>query len=267
MRQFDPSGPFKAVLMALVIAVVAPATGQAGIVAFGSSTPFDFGNVPVNTQAVALIDVAVDAGYSVNSVSFVENSQFGFDFDTCGGGFAGPGDCTIKETFQESSFGLSSLTVSLFECPIVGGFCRGGTLLLSATTVSVFSAHPNPVDFGNVVLGETSSMSIGYTVDAGYRIGAAEFGFVPFSFDFGTCGAIVGFAGPGDCAVQGSFTPNAAGPASGTLTLFECPAGGGVCPGATADVLGVGVNAPEPGTLAMLGMVLAGWLIKRRRKG
>jgi len=52
------------------------------------------------------------------------------------------------------------------------------------------------------------------------------------------------------------------------LTWFECPIGGGLCNGSgpihySLDVVAAAV--PEPGTLALFGLGLAGLAVARRR--
>ena len=140
----------------------------------------------------------------------------------------GAGTCTVNESYTPTATGAATGTTNVFECPIAGGLCIGIPFDVSGTGVSVASASPNPVSFGNVPLNTTVSHAVTITVDAGY---AAELASgtginLPFHFDLGTCGG----AGAGTCTVNESFTPTALGAANGTTTVFECPiAGGPVC--------------------------------------
>ena len=127
----------------------------------------------------------------------------------------------------------------MFECPIAGGLCIGIPFNVTGKGVSVASASPNPVSFGDVPINTTVSQAVKITVDAGY---AAELASgtginLPFHFDLGTCGGT-----GGTCTVNESFTPTALGAASGTTTVFECPIAGGLCIGIPFNVGGTGVS-------------------------
>ena len=70
--------------------------------------------------------ITVDAGYRTQLASGSGiNAPFSFDFDSCGagGGFTGPGTCTVKQRFTPTSATASSGTTNVFECPIAGGTC------------------------------------------------------------------------------------------------------------------------------------------------
>ena len=73
-----------------------------GISNTASPNPVDFGNVPINTTVTRDVTITVDAGYRTEIASGTGiNAPFGFSFDTCGagGGFTGPGTCTVKQRF------------------------------------------------------------------------------------------------------------------------------------------------------------------------
>ena len=141
----------------------------------------------------------------------------------------------------------------MFECPIVGGTCIGIPFTESGTGVSVASAGPNPVSFGNVPINTTVSQR----GDDHRRRRLSDGGRVrvPGStrrsrFDFGTCGTGGGFTGPGTCTVNERYTPTALGASSGTTNVFECPIAGGTCIGIPFSVSGTGVSvasaSPNP---------------------
>jgi hypothetical protein len=108
------------------------------------------------------------------------------------------------------------------------------------TGVITASASPPSVNFGNVPIGTTATQPVTVTADAGYQIDLASGTGInaPFSFAFGTCSS---FTGPGSCTINQSFTPTAAGPASGTSNVFECPVAGGTCLAIPIAVSGDGV--------------------------
>ena len=220
----------------------------AGVLAASANPPsVNFGNVGINTTATQTVTLTIDAGYRASVASGGLNLPFSFDFDACGasGGFAGPGTCTIKESFSPTTAGAASDTLNVFECPVAGGSCIGIPVPLSGTGVTAASANPPSVNFGNVGINATATQSVTLTIDGGYRAEVASGGGLnpPFGFDFSTCGAGGGFTGPGTCTINESFSPTAAGPASGTLTVFECPVAGGSCVGIPVALQGTGIVA------------------------
>ena len=62
----------------------------------------------------------------------------------------------------------------MFECPIGGGTCIGIPFSVSGTGVSVASASPSSLGFGNVPLNTTASLPVTITVDTGYRTEVAS---------------------------------------------------------------------------------------------
>ena len=116
-------------------------------------------------------------------------------------------------------------------------------LLLMTGVAGAASADPSSLDFGSVPLNTTVTQPITITIDAGYQVSAATGSGLntPFAFDFDTCGAGSGFAGPGTCTIKESFTPTAVGAASGTLNIFECPTAGGSCISFPISLQGEGV--------------------------
>ena len=96
--------------------------------ASASPNPVSFGNVPINTTVSAPVTIHVDAGYRTEVASGSGlNAPFAFDFDTCGtgGGFTGPGTCTVTERYTPTAVGPNNGTTNVFECPVVGGTCIG----------------------------------------------------------------------------------------------------------------------------------------------
>ncbi len=222
-------------------------SGTGVSVASASPTSLAFGNVAINTTSTLPVTITVDAGYRTEVASGSGlNAPFAFDFDTCGtgGGFAGPGTCNVKEKFTPSALTASSGTTNVFECPILGGTCIGIPYTSSGTGVSVASASPTSLAFGNVAINTTSTLPVTITVDAGYRTEIASGSGInaPFAFDFDTCGTGGGFAGPGTCSVNEKYTPTSPSPSSGTTNVFECPIAGGTCIAIPYSVSGTGVQ-------------------------
>ena len=221
--------------------------------AAASPTSIDFGNVPINTTVSRDVTITVDAGYRTEIASGTGiNAPFSFAFGTCGagGGFAGPGTCTVTESYRPTALTSSSGTTNVFECPIAGGSCIPIPFTVQGTGISQAAANPTSIDFGNVPINTTVSRDVTITVDAGYRTEIASGTGInaPFSFAFGTCGGGGGFAGPGTCTVTESYRPTALTSSSGTTNVFECPIAGGSCIPIPFTVQGTGISqaAAEP---------------------
>src|SRR4051812_22663871 len=213
--------------------VVSALPGRAEAAGANPST-VAFGTVPINTTVTSDVTITVDAGYRTQLASGSGiNVPFSFDFDACGagGGFAGPGTCTVKQSFRPTSATASSGTTNVFECPVAGGSCIAIPYTVTGTGVTTAKADPASVDFGNVPVNTTVTRDVTITVDAGYATQLASGSGInqPFSFSFNTCGAGGGFTGPGTCTVKQSFSPTTQTTSTGTTNVFECPVAGGSC--------------------------------------
>ena len=209
--------------------------------AAASPASIDFGNVPVNTTASRNIGVTVDAGYRLSLASGSGiSAPFSFAFGACAN-FPGPGSCTVTESYRPTAFSSSSGTLTLSECPVAGGPCLPIDVAVQGAGVSAATATPASIDFGNVPLNTTVKRNISLKPDAGYRISTASGSgtSAPFSFSFGGCN---NFAGPGSCTASESFKPTSLTTSSGTLTVSECPIGGGTCLPINVGVQGTGVK-------------------------
>ena len=77
--------------------------------AFASSAspnPVNFGNVPINTTVSSTVTITVDSGYRTEVASGSGlNAPFAFDFGSfgTGGGFTGPGTCTVSERYTPTA--------------------------------------------------------------------------------------------------------------------------------------------------------------------
>ncbi len=241
------------VLGALVLACALPGRAAA---ASASPSSINYGSVPINLPVSQSVTITVDAGYRTEVASGSGlNAPFSFDFGACGagGGFTGPGTCTISETFTPTSVASFSGTTNVFECPVAGGTCIGIPFSVQGQGVSLASASPGTVNFGNVPINTSVTQNVSITVDRGYRTEVASGSGLnaPFKFDFDTCGAGGGFTGPGTCNVKESFSPTTVGGASGTTNVFECPIIGGTCIGIPFNDQGTGVStaSASPGTV------------------
>ena len=138
MRRFAGAGTLVGVVVALALPGHAAAAGA-------SPSSVNFGNVPINTTVSQAVTITVDAGYRTEIASGSGiNAPFGFDFDTCGagGGFAGPGTCTVTERFTPTSVGSFSGNTTVFECPVAGGSCLPITFSVQGAGISLAAASP-----------------------------------------------------------------------------------------------------------------------------
>jgi len=105
-------------------------------------------------------------------------------------------------------------------------------------------ANPSAVNFGNVPVNTTVTRNVAITIDAGYYIANASGGgtSAPFGFNYGTCGGVGGFTGPGTCTAIASFSPTGFVIVGSTTNILECPVGGGFCGTISYTVQGKGVS-------------------------
>ena len=172
-----------------------------------------FGDVPINTTATRDVSITVDAGYRTQLASGSGiNAPFSFDFDTCGagGGFAGPGTCNVKQRFSPTARRRRRGRRTCSSARSRAAAVSRSPTRVSGTGREPAAASPSSVRFGDVPINTTATRDVSITVDAGYRTQLASGSGInaPFSFDFDTCGAGGGFAGPGTCNVKQRFSPD-----------------------------------------------------------
>jgi hypothetical protein len=232
----------------LLASCAVPGSAQA---AGASPSSVTFANAPLNTTVTRDVTITIDAGYktSVSSGSGL-SAPFSFDFGTCGagGGFVGPGTCTVKQSFKPTALTTASGTTNVFQCPVGGGGCVSISYSVTGAGVSVASASPSPVAFGNAQVDKTVTRDVTITIDAGYKTSVSSGSGLsaPFSFDFGTCGAGGGFVGPGTCTVRQSYKPTTLTASNATTNVYECPTGSGSCIAISYAVTGAGVRDATP---------------------
>src|SRR4029077_244564 len=130
---------------------------------------------PLNTTASKDVAITIDAGYAFSGASGVSalNPPYNFDAGTCGG-FAGPGACSVHESFTPTSVGPASADLTVFECPVHGGTCINIPVHFVGSGVSVAGASPASFDFGSVPLNTTVSKGVVVTIDSGYAFSGAS---------------------------------------------------------------------------------------------
>ncbi len=140
----------------LCIGIPFDVSGTGVSVAAASPSAVDFGQVSLGATKTTPVTITADTGYTVQLASGSGlNPPFSFAIGTCSG-FAGPGHCTVQETFAPTAVGPASGTLNVFECPTAGGTCIGipvsltGSGVLNATTTKIASSQ-NPSKVGQAV--------------------------------------------------------------------------------------------------------------------
>lgn len=102
--------------------VYIPLQGRCGEFASGPST-VKFGGVPLNTTKTKAVGIKIDPGYHLASAAGGGiNAPYTFDFGTCTRA-VGQLSCMGNESFDPTALGTFNTTLTLYECPDVGGRC------------------------------------------------------------------------------------------------------------------------------------------------
>ena len=226
------------------IPIVVPVQGSGISVSAADPSSIDFGGIAVGSVARVNVNVTLDGGYRFAGATGTGTAApFAFESRTCGSGsgFTGPGTCQVRASYAPTLVGPSSGTLNLSECTVAGGTCIPIVVQLQGVGASTAAASPSSVDFGNVNVGGSAKENVRITADGGYLIsGGSGSGVVaPFTLELKTCAS---FTGPGSCNLQETFAPTSAGPATGTLTVTECPVAGGACIPIAVALAGTGVR-------------------------
>jgi hypothetical protein len=174
---------------------------------------------------------------------------------TCGTSLAGGATCTINVVFSPTMTGSVNGTLSITgSVPVSGSpVALSGTGTPPAPTASV---SPNPLAFGNVPVGTTSSakaLTVTNTTGGSVALTGGTFTFgalspQPFSRPAGaaggTCGATLAFGA--SCTINIVFTPGSPAPFSSTLTVAYA---GATVSGSPVTLTGTGVPVVQSATL------------------
>jgi len=216
------------VVAALVAAVVILAVAIVALTqSHGSSSPpglvlspsgLSFGDQPTGTTSDPQ-DIQV-SGHGVVTAAPVEAVATG-DFsasDSCPpAALPGGQDCPVSVVFHPSSGGVRTGVLTISDGPISETARLVGIGVASHSGVS-----PSTLSFGNQGVGTTSApqvVTVSNQGDAPLAIGAVTTNG-PFA-EFGNCNAGSSLQSGQSCAVQVTFTPTAAGPATGALAFAE----------------------------------------------
>jgi hypothetical protein len=178
-----------------------------------------------------------------------DTSQFIVNLDTCGG-TAGPVTCDIVFSFFPSATGGASATVTLTQCATFVTACDDTIVGLGGVGTQKGATSPTAtIDFGNVKLGTTKTVSESIAVPKDFQVqGVTSLG-APFHFFGGNCFL---FNGPGKCKFSVDYSPLAVHGDGATLTFDVCPMPSGPpCEHPTYDLVGNGLTlfAPKPAPL------------------
>ena len=194
-----------------------------------SASSLAFGGQGVGTTSAAQTVTITNTGTAdldVNAVSTSGTNPGDFSASPSGCGDIAPsGTCTISVTFTPSAAGVRSATLNILsDAP-----SSPDQVSLSGTGLnSHLSLSPNPMNFGNVLLGQSSTLTLTFSNSGSdpTQLTGATFGG-PNSGDFTlvqtslTCPTNPSPSVPAgsSCSVSITFTPGAAGARSATLTI------------------------------------------------
>ena len=210
--------------LACVPMKISPASGAFGQQIPGvSSLPIEF---TVTNQSSAAI------GPVSNSFGGANAGDFTFDADTCIGATLAPdGFCTIAVTFSPSVTGPETATLTasagtnLVIAILTGTGCAGPP----------FTSSPNPLDFGDVDVGQTSApQTVTVTANAcssttgPLTVTLGGIDAAQFAIPDGGDGCTTPLAAGASCAFSLKFTPPDAGVFSATAAIAAAPGGASV---------------------------------------
>lgn len=182
-----------------------------------------------------------NAGLLISSIA-TSTTEFAVVGGTCsaGGTVAAGSSCVVAVALQPSgSAGARSgtLTVAHNAAGSPGSVSLSGTATVAPAPVASISAA---LSFGSLNVGSTSSpqtVTLSNTGNATLTLGALSTGSSDFVINGGSCVAGGTVAASGNCTVNVSFTPTAAGPRSANLSITHNAAGSS----SSAGLSGTGV--------------------------
>jgi uncharacterized repeat protein (TIGR01451 family) len=127
--------------------------------------------------------------------------------------------CTLTYTFTPAAAGPSSQNLT-----VTANAPGSGTIALSGTGIAAeFSVTPNPVAFGNQLVGTTSAALTATLTNSGtaaLTVTALPDPSAPFARSGGDCGALpITLPAAASCTVEYTFAPTATGAANGSVAI------------------------------------------------
>jgi hypothetical protein len=192
-------------------------TGPTGSPLTASPTSLSFGNQATGSTSAAKTVTVSNPGSSAATVSSVSASGPFAETNTCGGSIAAGGSCTVSVTYSPTAVGASTGTLSVASSAPSSPL----TVALTGTGISgasALTASPSSESFGNENVGSTSSsQSVTVTNPGTSAVSMSSIGVTgPFG-ESNNCGTSL--AAGATCTVGVTFSPTAAGSASGTLSV------------------------------------------------
>lgn len=145
--------------------------------------------------------------------------------------------CTLAYTFTPTATGAANQTLT-----VTANAPGSGSIALSGTGVSgALSVSPNPAAFGNQRVGTTSApitVTLTNTGDGSVSVSALPNPAAPFARSGGSCGTLpINLTAGASCTVLYTFSPSAAGAASGSVVIASTPGGSN-----TLQLTGTGIQ-------------------------
>jgi len=182
-----------------------------------SPTTLNFSGQPLQTVSSPQTVTVTNTGATNLTVSSISINGDFFETDNCGNAIAASGTCQISVTFDPSTSGTRSGTLTI-SANIAGG---QETVSLSGTgtTQSAIVVLPNSVNFGDLQVATVSTaqeVTISNTSAAPVAL-TSESVTGPFAIQTNTCTSTL--ASNTECTLALVFQPTVAGSASGVLTV------------------------------------------------
>jgi hypothetical protein len=191
-------------------------------------TAVNFGSVNVGSSSAEETVTLANTGAA--SLDVTALTAAGAPFARTGAGtcpatlpitIAAGGSCTLTYTFSPTVPGAASQTLT-----VTANAPGSGTIALSGNGIAgEFSVTPNPVAFGNQLVGTTSAALTATLSNAGVgslTVTALPDPAAPFARSGGSCGPTpITLPGGGSCTVEYTFSPTVAGAASETVVIVS----------------------------------------------
>ena len=184
-----------------------------------SPTTLTFSGQPLQTISGPQTVTVTNTGTTSLTVSNISIIGDFLETDNCGNAIASNGSCQISVTFDPSTSGTRTGTLT------VPGNIAGGqetvSLTGTGTTQPAIILLPNSVNFGDLQVSTVSTaqqVTISNTSTATIPL-TSESVTGPFAIQTNTCASTL--ASDTGCTLAVVFQPTAAGPASGTLTVVS----------------------------------------------
>jgi hypothetical protein len=196
-------------------------TGTAGPTISLSPTTINFGNLADGTTSAKSPITVTNTGSATVTFSSIAvtgtNSANFAQTNNCGTSLTQGNACTINVTFSPSTAGSYTAAVTLTD----NAANNPQSVALTGTGVAPVTLSASSIAFGTVLVGTnkvaapvtlTNKMNVALT---GITVAASGTGFTQVN----TCGTSI--AAGGTCTITATFTPTAAGAASGAVTITD----------------------------------------------